>query len=106
MEGVTILQEIHETNYALVFCIIFGVTSLLLLLIGFAFRESDMLGSVLPAIIPCVIVSVFLLIYSLANGTETVSYLVVVDDSVSLNEFNKVYEIIGYKGSMLEVVLK
>lgn len=106
MEGVTILQEIHETHPEFVLCIVAGAVAVILAIIGFVFRHNGFLEFVMPVIVVCLTISLVLLVCVIVNGVETISYLVIVDDSVSLNEFNEVYKIIGYKGKMLEVVLR
>lgn len=106
MEGVTILQEIHTTNPAWIGFIMISVATIIVFCVGLIFRKEGCFGIVLVIVFGMLIADLPCLLDVIANGTETVSYLVIVDDSVSLNEFNKVYEIIGYKGNMLEVVLK
>lgn len=106
MEGAIILQEIHTTNSCLIGCVILVFLAAIIFVIGCAFRKFGAFEITLPVTVGMLAIALVLLINAICTGLETTSYLVIVDDSVSFNEFNKVYKIIRYEGNMLRVVLR
>lgn len=106
MEGVTILNEYLTTDWIVGFVpLICGTALLILCICGAVFMFKDHavgpgIGlSFLALLSACLImVGVFIVM----DPPET-HYQVVVDDSVSMNDFNKRYEIIEQEGQIITV---
>ena len=106
MEGVTILNEYLTTDWIVGFVpLICGTALLILCICGAVFMFKDhMVGpgvglSFLGFLCACMImVGVFIVM----TPPET-HYQVIVDDSVSMNEFNERYEIIDQEGQIITV---
>lgn len=99
MDGVTILAENISTVhwwFALIIALVCGV-------LAFIICSADGDDGILLGII-CAILC-FCIIY-IPNCKPKTTYDVIIDDSVSMKEFNEHYEIIKQKGEIITVRLK
>lgn len=110
MDGVTILNTIELTNASLGVFVALVITGLLFLTLMSVVPETDspktnnlvifLIASSAIAFIVCIGIAAY---QSENHKTGELQYEVTIDDSVSMTEFNKKYEIVEQRGDIFVV---
>lgn len=102
IDGITVLSE---STFVMEWWKALGLAILAALVIGclFAGLEKDWSNGLLYGII--VLVLVFCILY-IPNREPETTYKVLIDESVSLKDFDELYEITGHEGEMVLIKIK